>query len=100
MVRIIYKFDVEYPNYLLQAIVKDDKEEIDYKTLTKCIDFNEFSKNMKYTTEQMNKKIELDNMMKEVMGETIADLFKEELVNELEAVLKMESALEKLSKNK
>ena len=31
MVRIIYKFDVEYPNYLLQAIVKDDKEEIEYK---------------------------------------------------------------------
>ena len=48
----------------------------------------------------MNKKIELDNMMKEVMGETIADLFKEELVNEVEAIVKMETALEKLSKNK
>ena len=100
MVRIIYKFDVDFPNYLLNATLKDDKDEIEYITLNKKVDINEFNNSMKYTTEQMNRKIELDNMMKEAMGETIADLFKDELAIEADKIVKMEAALEHLNKNK
>lgn len=100
MVRIIYKFDVDFPNYLLNATLKDDKDEIEYITLNKKVDINEFNNSMKYTTEQMNRKIELDNMMKEAMGETIAALFKDELAIEADKIVKMEAALEHLNKNK
>jgi hypothetical protein len=76
--KVQYKLSIQQNGYLMQAEINDDKE-ILVETISKEISFAEFDRMVRYSQEELELKIKVEEIVKKALFKTATDILQEDV---------------------
>lgn len=76
--KVQYKLSIQQNGYLMQAEINDDKE-ILVETISKEISFPEFDRMVRYSQEELELKIKVEEIVKKALFKTATDILQEDV---------------------
>tara|TARA_R110000868_G_scaffold289623_5_gene549890 strand:- start:1483 stop:1773 length:291 start_codon:yes stop_codon:yes gene_type:complete len=76
--KVQYKLSIEQSGYVILAEIHDDKEVI-VETISKQIAFSQFDKMVKYSQEELELKIKVEEIVKKALFKTATDILQEDV---------------------
>jgi hypothetical protein len=86
--KVQYKLSIKQTSYLIEAEITDDNEVL-VETISKEIEFAQYDKMVRYSQEELELKIKVEDIVKKALFKTATDILQEDV----------NKCLEKLSPN-
>jgi hypothetical protein len=97
MVKVINKLEVVNKEgeqtYFLKVEITNDEGNYTYKSLEKYVPFNDFMKTLSMTEEERNIRQKAEDVLKRVLFENMESIMRNEVVEEVDRITKLEQGL-------